>query len=235
MNDVKMWVLGTPKFKAGDVYFVRGRSIISVLIRLVISIRYGIPYNDTYSHTEVQVDETSHVSAEPNGVMVVENDNSSIMHASRVEVYRIKMNSLKIKKLVSTAMSFVGKGYAYARYLLDSWRIGMFYLSIVAVSKLIIGKWNGWVLVGVAIGFVAVEKVLKYYDIRTMDCAEVVAASFDAAGVMPVLGKARDDHPSGIRKSVKTLEWNGKAELIAWRTNKSGGWMIKNPNSVVKK
>lgn len=225
--DMKMWKKGTPKFKAGDVYYIRGMGFISTLIRFVISVRYGIPYRETFSHTELQYDKKTHVSAEPKGVMFVENDNSSILKASRVEVYRILGAPEKIKRTVKSAASFVGKGYAYARYLLDSWRLGMFFFTLAALFKIIFSSWNLWVLIGILAGFIAIEKILKYYDIRTMDCAEVVASAFDAGGIMPVLGKARDDHPSGIRKSTVTLEWNGKAELVAWRTNKTDGWMVR--------
>ena len=48
----------TPKFKVLDVFFYKGQSITSKAIRLLSSVRYGMPYKDWQAkHQKVATDE----------------------------------------------------------------------------------------------------------------------------------------------------------------------------------
>jgi hypothetical protein len=74
------------KFQCGDFFALRGYSSRSRLVRLLTSIRYGVPFKRTFSHVETAIDENRNISAEPKGVMYVKNDRKGIEKTKRCDV-----------------------------------------------------------------------------------------------------------------------------------------------------
>ena len=119
-------------FKIGDIFFIKGKTIQSRFIRLLVSVRYGLRFRDSFSHIESGWTVEENISAEGSGTKIVKNDRKAL-HKADIEVYRIdKMDEEKRKKHLEEGKKYVGGGYAYSRYILDALRIIIFFMRSVS-------------------------------------------------------------------------------------------------------
>lgn len=212
-----------------DVLLSKGYSPISLLVRLLTSIRYGIPFRDCMSHIETAIDSEYTLSAKSSGIK--RRTLSDIEKGkSDVELWRFReITANQAAVFFALADRQIGKGYAYARYFLDTLRILSFiYLISFPWWKLAGVPWK-WVLRGVI--FLAVLQVvslwLRKWDKLTYDCAESVAELLHQIGLIPQLeSKARNDFPNSTRSKLMTLSWYGLARKVAEYKYKRKKWHL---------
>ncbi len=209
------------KTQPGDIFLVRSNEWIGKWVRLLISIRYGIPYKKAYSHIESSFDSTMNISAEPDGVKMAKNDRFD----KHIEycVYRLKkMDEQKQTQHQNIAKRFLGKRYAYARYLLDFVRIASLFLFLAGVLLALFGlifsisaSKTLAIVAGGLLFFVTVTKpFLINRDIVTYDCTELQSMIFTANGLWVPPGKSRNEYPDGMKQVLDNLRINGNAEIV---------------------
>ena len=208
-------------FEIGDIFLVRSSGFVAKLIRLIIYIRYGVPVKEAFSHIESSYSSKVDISAEPSGVKLVANNRFD--KKTYVKVYRLKrMTREKQNEHARLAESFIGKGYAYARYLLDTFRIATFYVVMMMVAFGFFGfvfsigfsKIMAIVSAGIFIILTIAKPILAKRDILTHDCTELQSMIFSANGLWASLPKPRNEFPDGMKQVLDNLVLNGQAELI---------------------
>lgn len=209
------------RFQTGDIFLVRSSGIIAKIIRLIIYIRYGIPMKTAYSHIESSYNGKVNISAESSGVKLVANNRFN--KKTHCAVYRLKrMTKEKQDNHIALSESYIGKGYAYARYLLDAFRIATFYVLVMGVLFAVFGlvfsssfsKHMAIVSAGLFIVLTVVKPFLARKDILTHDCTELQSMIFSANGLWAPLPKPRNEFPDGMKQVLDNLVLCGEAELI---------------------
>lgn len=211
------------KFQCGDFFALRSYSLRSRLIRLLVFLRYGVPFKKTFNHVETGVDEKRNISAEPNGVRYVKNDRE-VIKKSYVIVFRFKkFDEDDQNKHRKTAEKHIDTGYAYARYALDASRIirasfilfGWIFLLVgilISVRVFII------MLIALAAFILFLSLVIlvaKIFDLRTVDCSELVSLIYSENKRWAPIPKERNEFPNGMVQVWRNLVLNGVAEVIA--------------------
>lgn len=207
--------------QTGDIYLIRSNGLIGRLVRLLISIRYGVPYKEAHSHIEISYDNTHNLSAEPSGAKLMKNNRFGKSYDYKV--YRLnKMDPEKQEKHKKINESFIGKGYAYARYALDILRIGSFYIFILGILSGLLGvvfsfTASQYLAFGSAVLFVlstAIQQVLAKKDILTHDCTELTSLVLAINGLWVPTVKSRNEFPDGMKQVLDNLVLNGGAEVV---------------------
>lgn len=208
------------EFKTLDIFLYTGHSIISKAIRLLTSIRYGIPYKECRSHIDIRYNDRENISSEPSGVRLVKFENSK--RHNDITVYRFS-NIPDLKKFYEIADFLLNRKYAYARYLLDSARIFSFVFGICGVI-LSLFSWQinaGFFIALLILQFISIW--LREMDIQTSDCAEASAIILNVIGLITLFsGKARNEFPNGIEDKIRTLEIFGMSKKIYEWDHKTG-------------
>jgi hypothetical protein len=209
------------KPEPGDIYLIKGNTLISKWVRLLISIRYGIPFKLAYSHIETSYDENTNISAEPSGIKLM--NNRRFDKKCDYRVYRLKkMDNAKKERHQKISERYIGKGYAYARYLLDFVRIGSFYLFLTGIMFAILGmvfslELSKYLAFASGVFFVlltAMKPSLIKKDIVTHDCTELTSIIFAANGLWVPPAKSRNEFPDGMKQVLDNLLLNGSAEVV---------------------
>jgi hypothetical protein len=217
---------GLMGFQCGDFFVLRGFGLISRIIRLLTSVRYGVPFSETFSHVESAINEKQNVSAEPNGVEIVDNDRPKVTDAY-AKVYRFKkFDEEDQKKHEEESKRHVGKRYAIWRYLLDTARIVSFLIIVFGWIVALISIWVGFFLLAVIIVITLLKGFLIKKDKLTEDCAENQSLIYSANGRWFPLPKPRNEFPNGMVQVWENLVLNGIAVVVAER-QKSGEWEWK--------
>ena len=207
--------------KPGDIFLVRNHHLIGKWVRLLIAIRYGTPYKKAYSHIESSYDHTQNISAEASGVKLV--DRNRFDEKMELCVYRLKkMDLLKQQQHQQIARRFIGRGYAYSRYLLDFVRIGSFFLfltgAFLALLGLIFSISACKILALVAGGLLILITMTKPYlinqDIVSYDCTELQSLIYTSNGLWIPQEKARNEYPDGMKQVLDNLRLNNCAEIV---------------------
>lgn len=213
-------------FKVLDVFFYKGYSLTSRFIRLLTSIRYGIPYKDAFSHIAIGYDDISTISAESKGTMIVPNAEIDTIGKSDVIVYRFKEISLsKIEEFYTLAPQYIGRGYAYARYLLDAGKIFTFVTFILTAMF-------GWINFKVFLsfaGFIILIQlaaiVLRKIDKKTSDCAELSAIILSKLKLMPYFSsQPRNEFPNSQLSKMVMMQTYGLADVVGIWDYKTKSW-----------
>jgi len=213
-------------FQCGDFFVLRGFGLISRVIRLLTSVRYGVPFLETFSHVESAINEKQNVSAEPNGVEIVDNDRPKVTDAY-AKVYRfMEFDEEDQKKHVEESKRHVGKRYAIWRYLLDTARIVSFLIIIFGWIVALIDIWVGAFLLAVVIVISLLKGFLREKDKLTEDCSENQSLIYSANGRWFPLPKPRNEFPNGMVQVWENLVLNGIAVVVAER-QKGGDWKWK--------
>lgn len=208
-------------FQPGDIFLVRSNNLMGKLVRLIISIRYGIPFKEAFSHIESSYNHRVNISAEGPGVKLVNNNrfNKKTCYC----VYRLKgMTQEKQKQHQQISDQYIGKGYAYARYFLDAARITTFYLVIMAVIFAFFGfvfsitfsKYLAVASAGFFILLTAIKPILLKKDILTHDCTELQSIIFSTNGLWIPLPKPRNEFPDGMKQVLDNLVLCGQAQVV---------------------
>lgn len=214
------------KFQCGDFFVLRGFGLISRGIRFLSSIRYGIPFKETFSHVESAINDKQNISAEPNGVMIVPNTRKKVTDAY-AKVYRFKKFDNEDKKRhKEEAKKHEGIGYAFWRYALDAVRIivvvlVLFWLFIAALNLLV-----GIVILAVIIFLMLIKGFLKGKDLITEDCTETQSLIYSAYCRWFPLPKPRNEFPNGMVQVWENLVKYKVAVVVAER-EKGGDWEWK--------
>ena len=214
------------KFQCGDFFVLRGFGLISRGIRFLISIRYGIPFKETFSHVESAINDKQNISAEPNGVMIVSNNRKKVT-GGYAKVYRFKKFDAEEKKRhKEEAKKHEGIGYAFWRYALDAARIivgvlVLFWLFIAALNMLV-----GIVILAVIIFLMLIKGFLKRKDMITEDCTETQSLIYSAYCRWFPLPKPRNEFPNGMVQVWENLVKYKVAVVVAVR-EKGGDWEWK--------
>lgn len=214
------------KFQCGDFFVLRGFGMISRGIRFLTSIRYGIPFKETFSHVESAIDEEYNISAEANGVMIVPNNRKKVTDAY-AKVYRFKKFDEEDKKRhEEEAEKHKGIGYAFWRYALDAVRIivvvlVLFWLFIAALNLLV-----GIVILAVIIFLMLIKGFLKGKDLITEDCTETQSLIYSAYCRWFPLPKPRNEFPNGMVQVWENLV-NYKVAVVVAEREKGGDWEWK--------
>jgi hypothetical protein len=203
------------KFRTLDVFFYKGYSIRSKFIRLLISIRYGIPFKDSYSHISLGYDDNSTFSAESSGIKIIPNSEIETKRDD-VIIYRFKNLSWgKIEDFFTLVPQYLGKKYAFARYGLDAARIFTFVCFILTMLF-------GWISFKLFLGFVGfigflqlITIILRKIDKKTNDCAELSAIFLHKLRLMPFFSsKPRNEFPNSQLAKMKMMCWYDLAEIV---------------------
>jgi len=211
------------KFQCGDFFVLRGFGLISWGIRFLSSIRYGIPFKETFSHVESAINDKQNISAEPNGVMIVSNNRKKVTDAY-AKVYRFKkFDDEDKKKHKEEAAKHEGIGYAFWRYALDAVRIivvvlVLFWLFIAALNLLV-----GIVILALIIFLMLIKGFLKSKDMITEDCTETQSLIYSANKRWFPLPKPRNEFPNAMVQVWENLVLNGVAIVVAER-QRGGEW-----------
>ena len=122
-----------PVFRALDVFFYKGFSLRSRAVRVLTSIRYGVPFRKCLSHVAVGYDSRSTISAEATGAKIILN--SEIENSkSDVVVYRFTdLSQIDTASFRDSMEQKLGIKYAYARYGLDAARIFTFVVGVLGL------------------------------------------------------------------------------------------------------
>jgi hypothetical protein len=123
------------------------------------------------------------------------------------------------------APQYLGRGYAYARYLLDAGKIFTF------VTFILIAMF-GWINFKVFlsfIGFIAfiqlVSLALRNMDKKTSDCSELSAIILDKLKMMPYFSsQPRNEFPNSQLSKMIMMEWYGWADVVGIWDYKSKTW-----------
>ena len=230
------------KFQCGDFFAIRGYSPRSRLVRLLSSIRYGIPFKRTFSHVETAIDENQNISAEATGVKYVDNDRVGI-EKSEVIVFRFKkFSEHDQKKHKKAAENHLATGYAFARYVLDASIIIRFAFILFGWIFLIPGliMKNFGLFIGSLIALVAfilfltiVIKIAEKFDWLTEDCVENASLIYSKNKKWAPIPKARNEFPNGMVQVWRNLVLNGVANVVAEK-KKEGKWEFKSKQDQVK-
>ena len=213
-----------PLFHALDVFFYKGFSLRSRAVRVLTSIRYGVPFRKCLSHVAVGYDSRSTISAEATGAKIILN--SEIENSkSDVVVYRfVNLSRVNITSFREVLEQKLGIKYAYARYGLDAARIFSFVSGVL-------GLLFGWISLKMALGFVALlvllqvaSHLLRKVDNRTSDCAELTAMILGDLRLLSYLPNPRNEFPNSQLSKMETLEWHGLASKINVWNYKSKTW-----------
>lgn len=200
-------------FQYGDVLFQKSYGLLSKLIRLVISVRYGIPIRYAWSHVFMAVSDTRAISAEGSGVKLIDLRGNKSLIKSDVMGYRFAraFTAEQLASMVRTEKTITGKGYAYFRYALDFLRVFMFYFAMLAlVPAAIFYKTLGLYFLGAIALSVLLEKVLSIFDKKSYDCVESVSLILMAGGVWdPIAFTSRSEFPDGMLQVFLNLERYG--------------------------
>jgi hypothetical protein len=203
------------KIKPGDIYVIRGYSILSKIIRLIISIRYGIPYRNTYSHIELAYDNDYNISAEPGGIKLVKRS----MSKRYTVIYRLAKD-MDLLKYGDICNKYLGVGYAYARYIIDTIRIASLILLIPAIPIAIAGIFfrgarTMAIIAGIIILIMTIAKwLLIKRDKLTHDCVELTSMILNDMGLWHSSTKPRNEFPNGMKQVLDNLVLYGQCEII---------------------
>jgi hypothetical protein len=225
------------EFQCGDFFAIRGYSLRSRLVRLLSSIRYGIPFKRTFSHVETAIDEDQNISAEAKGVMYVDNNRKGIEKSDGI-VFRFKKFGPKDqKKHKEEADSHLATKYAFARYALDASVIIRFTFILFGWIFLIPGliiKGSG-LFIGSLIALVAfilfltlIIGIAKKIDLLTEDCAENVSLIYSKNKKWAPIPKERNEFPNGMVQVWRNLVLNKVAEVVAEK-KRGKEWEFKSP------
>ena len=207
----------TPKFKVLDVFFYKGQSITSKAIRLLSSVRYGMPYKDCFSHIDLGYDEDHTFSAEAKGAEIVSTERIETTSKRDVIVYRYrKITQEQIDNFYKMVPEYEGRGYAFARYIIDAAKIFSFVVFIL-------GLLTGWMslkfLLLFGILFIALQLVYIFFkkkDKGTSDCSELVAIFLDELKLMPYFSSdPRNEFPNSQLSKMEMMRWYGLADIVA--------------------
>jgi len=222
---------GTLKFHCGDFFAIRSYGLRSCIIRLLSSIRYGIPFKKTFSHVETAVSGKRNISAQAKCVMYVDNNREGIQK-SDVIVFRLKKFYKTDKENhVAAAAAHLETRYAYGRYILDAFRItlavfilfgSIFFILGIPVLFLVfpdvfktVLKTNfmAWVALLVLL-FIGIE-IAKIFDKSSEDCAENASLIYSKNKRWAPIPKERNEFPNGMVQVWRNLVLNGVAEVVA--------------------
>lgn len=217
----------------GDVCFYRGHGMLSKLIRLLTSIRYGIPFKVCLGHVDQYYGDGQVISAEATGVKLV----SLAKQADHADLWIWRFTGLTqadwdgFKCLADEDLA--GKWpYAFARYILDPQRISMFYLAQLALLSLLAGagmKLAGlsWATASIPLdasltliaASLAIGQVARGKDAASRDCAEDVSQRLARWGKTSWqwLGKPRNDFPNCLATGMNTLGLHGRTIPVAFK------------------
>jgi hypothetical protein len=215
-------MMSETKFQGGDIFVVRSKPLISKIVRLLTSIRYGIPYKDAHSHIEINVDGSRNISAEGSGV-AMKDSNRHEKAGKAFTVYRLKkMDPEKQEKLKQVSEPYLGKGYAYARYALDFARIASFVVCVFALISALMGvvfsiESNRYIVLGAVVFFLVLTMAKPFLikkDILTHDCSELTSLILVQIGLWVSLPKSRNEFPDGMKQVLDNLVMYGQAEIV---------------------
>lgn len=199
----------------GDIIFVRSHTLLGKLIRLIISVRYGVPFKKAFSHVQSVYDGTDCISAEPKGCKIV---HINLLEGYDLLTYRIKGISPLVFK--SEANKYIGKPYSYPRYAIDAIRIICFVIGLlllpIGVISFFIGNWV-WFLgfFGFGLGLTLLKPGLLRSDKVSYDCTELQSSIFSGIGAwVPPAGMPRNEYPDGMIQVLDNLCLHGKAERL---------------------
>ena len=212
------------EFQTGDFKVVRGSSLISKGIRLLCSVRYGIPYKQTHNHVESFFDCKTIISADAKGVVLKPFESYDGDGKEEYRVYRFKnFGEGWHQYFKNKAKEYVGKGYAYARYVLDTVRIVLFLTALFTLIFALIGAFMSskflLLLAGLSLIFICILTLIKPYlikkDILTHDCVELQSLIYSTNELWVPLGnKSRNEFPDGMSHVLKNLELHGVVEIV---------------------
>lgn len=206
-----------PRF--GDVIFMRSYGIMSWLIRLLISVRYGLPLRYAWSHVQLVTGPNEAVSAEGSGVELIPVRGDKATIRSDAVVYRFKepIGQASEDSMRAAIGTIIGKSYGYARYAIDFLRVMFFYLILLGMIPAAIFYKVTWpYFIGAVAGFVVIERLAKVFDMKGFDCVEVVSVVL-AAGALwaPVGYHARSEFPDGMLQVLRNLAIHGAVDEVA--------------------
>lgn len=227
------------RFKPGTIFISFGEGFVSKIIRLLTSIRYGIPYRDCASHVSTAYTDDQIGSAEPGGYKIInrktEQENARVMAYEFVGTLPAESFYLLVQNTIKRR---VGVKYAFWRYLLDPQRISMFYLAQLLLITVIGGLIALLFGVSAAVSFIPADaalmmiiaslllgRIFRGKDAVTMDCAEAEATNHYEMGTMTFsgYGKARNEFPNSIQCHLENLRLYGIVKLVAVK-NPHGEW-----------
>jgi hypothetical protein len=233
---------GTMKFQCGDFFALRGYGPRSRFIRLLIFIRYGVPFKKTFSHVETAIDEKRNISAEAKGVMYVSNARKGIKK-SDIIVFRFKkFNEQDQKKHKEAAEGHLTTKYAFARYALDASRIIRFVFImfgwIFLIPGLLLNNFRLFIVLLIAlVAFIlfltVIMEIAKKFDLLTEDCAENVSLIYSENKRWAPIPKERNEFPNGMVQVWRNLVLNEVAEVVA-RKKRGGEWEFKSAQDQAK-
>jgi hypothetical protein len=206
--------------RTGDVFFYRGHGPISKLIRFLISVRYGIPFKNTFSHVDFAIDEVNNLSAESSGIKSI----PRTINYKNNEVWAFRLTEVvdvieEIKRIAKQYQD-LHIGYAFARYILDTTRIVSFVLALLLPWFGLL-SWRMGLLVFCS-GAVAylVGVAVRASDRRQQDCAENFSEVYERIGVLTWKGwgKARNTSPNGVYNVICNMCAYGAAKCIGYKS-----------------
>jgi hypothetical protein len=136
------------------------------------------------------------------------------------------LSIVKIDEFYDIAPKYLGIKYAYARYLLDASRI----FTFVSFFFIAMFGWMNFKVFLSFIGFIAITQlitiVLRKFDKKTSDCAELSAIILGKLNLMPFISsKERNEFPNSQLSKMILLHWNDLAEVVGIWDYKSKSWM----------
>lgn len=215
------------EFQCGDFFVLRGFGLISKGIRLLTSVRYGIPFRETFSHVESAINDKQNVSAEKSGVEIVSNEREKVTEAY-AKVYRFKKfdDEDKEKHEKEAVENHVGKRYAFWRYVLDFLRIVTFICALFWGIVMMLDRFIGLIVLMEIVLFFLIRRYLIKKDKLTEDCSENQSLIYSATGRWFPLPKPRNEFPNGMVQVWENLVLNEIAVVVAER-QRGGEWEWK--------
>jgi len=206
-----------------DLIFEKGHGPISLFIRLLTSIRYGIPLKDCLSHVCLGYNKSLTISAEAKGTILIPFEKSQ--KKSDIIIYRFRdLQAHTVLEFYDLCREMVGRPYAYARYALDAARIFSF---CFALTGLILSLFNWRVNVGMfaAVGVLQLLTVwLRKQDVQTSDCAEMTSIFLSRLELMATLPKTRNEFSNSIESKLETLCLYNLADKVGTWNHKTQIW-----------
>jgi len=191
------------KLKTLDVCFYTGHSFISKCIRLLTSIRYGIPFKECRSHIDIRYNNEQNISAEPKGTTLVDFEDS--LKNNDITVYRFR-SLPDLEFFYYIADELLGRKYAYARYGLDAARIFSFVFGVVGT---LLSLFNWKVNAGFFIALLILQLGsiwLRKVDAQTYDCSETSSTLLTGLNLLSsISSKLRNEFPNGMESQIKLL------------------------------
>jgi len=215
------------EFQCGDFFVLRGFGLISKGIRLLTSVRYGIPFRETFSHVESAINDKQNVSAEKSGVEIVSNKREKVTEAY-AKVYRFKKfdDEDKEKHEKEAVENHVGKRYAFWRYVLDFLRIVTFICALFWGIVMMLDRFIGLIVLMEIVLFFLIRRYLIKKDKLTEDCSENQSLIYSSTGRWFPLPKPRNEFPNGMVQVWENLVLNEIAVVVAER-QRGGEWEWK--------